>query len=105
DLARQVNAGYFGEEAFRLQRGRDDIRVRVRYTAEERSQIAELEGRRIRTPQGQEVPLHSVAHIEYGAGLSAIKRTDGMRRVAVTAEVNTNKANTDVIVSDMERVF
>lgn len=105
DLARQVYAGYFGEEAYRLQRGRDDIRVRVRYTTEERKQIAELEQRRIRTPQGFEVPLHSVASIEYGPGLSVIKRTDGMRRVAVTAEVNTNKANTDTIVSDMEQTF
>jgi multidrug efflux pump subunit AcrB len=105
DLARQVYAGYFGEEAFRLQRGRDDIRVRVRYTAEERSQIAELERRRIRTPQGNEVPLRSVADIAYGPGLSDIKRTDGMRRVAVTAEVNTSKANTDSIVRDMDRVF
>lgn len=105
DLARQVYAGYFGEEAFRLQRGRDDIRVRVRYTAEERSQVAAIEQRRIRTPQGHEVPLHSVAQVEYGAGLSDIKRTDGMRRVAVTAEVNTARANTDVIVSEMEQVF
>lgn len=102
DLARQVYAGYFGEEAFRLQRGRDDIRVRVRYTREERSQIAELAQRRIRTPQGYEVPLHSVADIEYGAGLTDIKRTDGMRRIAVTAEVDTSKANTDSIIADME---
>ncbi len=105
DLARQVNAGYFGEEAFRLQRGRDDIRVRVRYTQEERSQLAELEQRRIRTPLGQEVPLHSVADISYGAGLSDIKRTDGMRRIAVTAEVNTAVANTDEIVAAMEAGF
>lgn len=105
DLARQVYAGYFGEEAFRLQRGRDDIRVRVRYTAEERSQIAELEQRRIRTPQGFEVPLHSVAFIEYGPGLADIKRTDGMRRVSVTAEVNDDKANTGAIVARMEETF
>ena len=105
DLARQVHAGYFGDEAYRLQRGRDDIRVRVRYTQLERSQIAELEQRRIRTPQGAEVPLHSVANIEYGAGLADIKRTDGMRRVAVTAEVNTALANTDEIVFAMEEAF
>ena len=29
-LAKQIHAGYFGEEAIRLQRGRDDLRVRVR---------------------------------------------------------------------------
>jgi len=105
DLAQQVHAGYFGEEAFRLQRGRDDIRVRVRYTQSERSQIAELEQRRIRTPQGFEVPLHSVADIEYGSGLTNIKRTDGMRRIAVTAEVNTSKANTEEIVAAMEEEY
>lgn len=105
DLARQVYAGYFGEEAFRLQRGRDDIRVRVRYTAEERSQIAALEQRRIRTPQGFEVPLHSVAFIDYGPGLADIKRTGGMRRVSVTAAVNSHKANTSVVVADLEENF
>ena len=37
DLARQVYAGFYGYEALRLQRGRDDIRIRVRYTADERT--------------------------------------------------------------------
>jgi len=44
DLARQVNAGFFGQEAFRVQRGRDDVRVKVRYTQEERSRLAEYLG-------------------------------------------------------------
>ncbi len=39
DLARQVNAGYYGEEALRLQRGRDDIRVKIRITEDERSRV------------------------------------------------------------------
>ena len=42
DLARQINSGYYGNEALRLQRGRDDIRVKIRYTADERSRFAEL---------------------------------------------------------------
>jgi multidrug efflux pump subunit AcrB len=101
DLARQVYAGYFGEEALRIQRGRDDIRIRVRYTEAERKQIDELSQVRIRTPQGQEVPLMSVADVEYGPGLSNVNRTDGMRRVAVTAEVNPAKANANEIFEEL----
>ena len=103
DLARQVYAGYFGEEAIRLQRGRDDIRVRVRYTSEERTKVAEFEHVRIRTPQGREVPLLSVANVTYGPGYSSIRRTDGMRKVAIYAELDATKnVKPNEIISNFE---
>ncbi len=105
DLARQIYGGYFGEEAMRLQRGRDDIRVRVRYPGEERNQISELERIRIRTPIGSEVPLLSVAEISYGPGPAFIRRTDGRRRVKVTAEVNYSVANSSEIIADLGETF
>lgn len=101
DLSRQVYAGYFGEEAVRLQRGRDDIRVRVRYPAQERKTLSELEQVRIRTPLGKEVPLYSVADVRYGKGYSSITRVNGLRRVAVTAEVDTKKANAEEIIRNL----
>lgn len=101
DLARQVYAGYFGEEALRLQRGRDDVRVRVRYPEEERKQISEFESARIRTPRGNEVPLLSVADVEYGPGFSQIQRANGQRRVSVTAELDTATANANEIFADL----
>ncbi|MBI2423121.1 MAG: efflux RND transporter permease subunit [Candidatus Hydrogenedentes bacterium] len=104
-LATQVYAGYFGEEAVRLQRGRDDIRVRVRYTEEERGKIAEFERVRVRTPQGLEVPLLSVANIEYGPGVASINRSDGMRRIAVTCDVDTSRANAAEVVAELENNF
>jgi multidrug efflux pump subunit AcrB len=105
DLARQVYAGYFGDEAVRLQRGRDDVRVRVRYPEDERQQISEFENIRIRTPQGMEVPLLSVANVSYGPGYATITRTDGMRRAAITAEVDSVRANTNEILADVETNF
>ena len=101
DLARQVYAGYFGEEALRLQRGRDDIRVRVRYTEDERKTVADLDRVRIRTPQGFEVPLFSVADVKYARGYSSITRVDGLRLVKATAEVDSKRANADEILNDM----
>ncbi|MDM8523597.1 efflux RND transporter permease subunit [Desulfococcaceae bacterium HSG8] len=105
DLAKQVYAGYYGEEAVRLQRGRNDIRVKVRYTADERSRISDLEKIRIRTPKGHEVPLLSVAAVSFAPGYSTITRTDGMRRVAVSAGVDTNKANANEIFAALSKDY
>ena len=105
DLARQVYAGYYGDEAVRLQRGRDDIRIKVRYTANERRRISDFEKIRIRTRNGHEVPLMSVANISFAPGYSTITRTDGMRRVAVSADVDTNKANANEIFSELSSNF
>ncbi len=105
DLAGRIFSGYYGREALRLQRGRDDIRVKIRYTALERSRISDLSQVRIRTKNGYNVPLHSVADISYGPGYSMITRTDGMRRVAVSANVDTNKANAGDIFSELSSSF
>ena len=104
-LAGQIHAGYYGQEAMRLQRGRDDIRVRVRYPADDRNQVAELDRVRIRSPYGFEVPLLSVADIDYGPGFASINRTDGMRRVAVTAEVDSARANANDIVRELRTSY
>ena len=64
DLARQVRQAFYGEEAQRIQRGRDDIRVMVRYPRDDRRSLGDLEDMRIRTPDGGEVPFSlSLIHI------------------------------------------
>jgi multidrug efflux pump subunit AcrB len=105
DLAKQIYAGYYGEEAVRLQRGRDDIRVKVRYTADERSRVSDFERVRIRSPNGREVPLLSVADIWFEPGYSTITRTDGMRRVAVSASIDNKRANANEILSTLSADF
>ncbi len=105
DLARQIYAGYFGEEAVRLQRGRDDVRVRVRYSADERRRLSDLKQVRIRTPLGYEVPLLSVAEVTFAPGYATITRTDGMRRVAVSANVDNTRANAEEIIADLSNNF
>ncbi len=105
DLARQVYAGFYGEEALRLQRGRDDIRVKVRYTAEERSKLAELDQVRIRTPQGFEVPFYSVAQVSFERGYSDIVREDGRRIISVTAENDPRRANADEVLANIRETI
>lgn len=105
DLAQKVYAGFYGGEALRLQRGRDDIRVKVRYTNDERRRLSSLEQMRIRTPKGYEVPLTSVADISFAPGYATITRTDGMRRVAVSADVDANRANANEIFTEFKSDF
>lgn len=104
-LASQVNSGFYGNEAQRLQRGEHDVRVKVRYTQSERSSLEELESIRIRTPKGVEVPLQSVARIEYEPGFSTIRRTNGQRSLSVSAYVNTQVTNANEIFDDLNQGF
>jgi multidrug efflux pump subunit AcrB len=101
DLGRQVFSAYYGNEALRIQRGRDDIRVKIRYTEDERTRLSDFEQVRIRTPQGHEVPLLSVADISFGPGFATITRTNGMRRVEVNAQVDAKQSNAREIMGEL----
>ena len=102
DLAGQVNQGFYGAEALRLQRGRDDVKVVIRYPEAERRSLGDLDNIRIRTPNGSEVPFNEVATATLRRGFSVIKRTDRQRALSVTAEVDSTKANAERILADLE---
>jgi len=88
DLARQVRQGFYGDEVQRIQRGRDDIRVMVRYPEGQRKSLADVENMRIRLPNGTEIPFKTVAEVEYGRAYSTITRVDRKRVVSVSADVD-----------------
>ena len=92
DLGRQVRQAFYGEEAQRIQRGRDDIRVMIRYPPQQRRSLGDLANMRIRSPEGAEVPFGHVAHVERGRASSTISRFDRKRTVNVTASVSSGLA-------------
>ncbi|MEM1433077.1 MAG: efflux RND transporter permease subunit [Pseudomonadota bacterium] len=87
-LARQVRQAFYGEEVQRIQRGRDDVRVMLRYTEAERQSLGALENMRIRAADGSEVPFGTVATADLGRGFSSIRRADGRRVINITADVD-----------------
>ncbi len=101
DIGRQVRQAFQGEEVQRIQRGRDDVAVMVRYPEAERRSLAEVESMRIRTSEGLAVPFSSVASVEVGEGFSAIRRVDRQRVVTVTADVDVALGNANEIVEDL----
>ena len=90
DLARQARAAFFGVEALRVQRQREEVRVYARLPADERDAITDVEGYLIRNPSGGQVPLSHVASMSMGISPPSIRRQDGQRVVTVTAEVDEN---------------
>ena len=87
-MARQARSAFFGEEALRVQRGREEVRVYVRLPEDERNAITDVEGYLIRTPGGAEIPLSQVAVLQSGTSPPVIRRRDGQRVVTVTADVD-----------------
>lgn len=90
DVAMQVRQAYHGIDVQNLQRGEQDVKVVVRYTAEERSSLWYLENMSIRLRDGSNVPLLTVADIEYGEGASQIDRHNRRRIIRVSAKVDDN---------------
>ena len=87
-LARQVRSAFFGAEALRMQRGREDVAVYVRLPAADRDSIADVEGYLVRVPAGGAVPLSRVAEVSLASSPRSIPRRDGRRTVTVSADVD-----------------
>ncbi len=105
DLARQVRQGFYGAEAQRMQRGKDEVRVMVRYPEDERRSLGDLENMRVRTPSGDEVPFSSVAEATMGRGFSRITRINRKRVVNVRASVDKDTIEPFVVIKEISEEF
>jgi len=96
-VTRQVRDAYFGAQIQRIQRGRDDVRVMLKYPLAERKSVAQLGELLINTPNGGKVPLAHVAILVAGKSPSAINRIDRYRTVNVTADVDKQTTNMAIV--------
>ncbi|MCP4674999.1 MAG: efflux RND transporter permease subunit [Deltaproteobacteria bacterium] len=101
ELAAQVRGAYYGIEALRQQRGRNEIRVMVRLPRKERETLASVENLIIRTPAGGEMPLRQAAKVKHGRAYTTIRRTDGRRTIRVKAYVEEDQANTQEVLDSV----
>ena len=101
-LARQVRQAFYGDEIQRIQRGRDEVKVFLRYPKSERISLNNLEQMNVRVGNNVEVPLGQVALGELSSGYSTIKRTDRKRSINITADVDLTEANANEILARFE---
>ncbi len=101
ELGRQIRGAFYGAEALRLQRGRNEVKVMVRFPQTERRHLLDFTSMRIRTPDGGALPLDQAAFIEPGRGFSEINRTDRKRVINVSAAVDNTTANAEEILANL----
>jgi multidrug efflux pump subunit AcrB len=105
DLGRQIRGAFYGVEALRLQRGRNEVKVMVRYPEEERKSIGDLESMRLRTHDGVEIPFAQAAFVDEGRGFTQINRTDRKRVINITATVDNKVANAEEILTELKETL
>ncbi len=93
DLAETVRASFYGAEVMRLQRGRHEVKLMVRYPERDRKSLAALDEIRIRTDQENERPITEFAEFHVERGYSEINRVDQLRSITVTADIIEGQGN------------
>ena len=104
-LATQVRAAFYGFEAMKVQRGREDVKIMVRYPRAYRTRIYDVESMRVATPSGALVPFTEVARIKEGTGYASIVRKNQKRTVTVTADCDQAVTNSGNVMNDLSREF
>ena len=105
DIARQLRQGFYGEEALRIQRGKDDVKVQIRYAEKDRRSLYAIEQARIRTPDGRQIPLSEVAETTSSRAYSLIRRVDRKRVITVSSDIDEDIGNASTIVTDLKADF
>ncbi len=105
ELTRQIRQAFYGEEIHRLQRGKDEVKVMVRYPRAERDNQESLEEMKVRLPNGRELPFHEVATAESASSYATIYRAERQRAIRITGDIDRNvpNANANEIIATMER--
>jgi len=98
-----VRQAYYGEEVQRLPRAGQDVKVMVHYPLESRRSIESLKNFRVRTADGRQVPLLSVADLEYAPGIKRIQRWNGNRAARISADLKDNVR--EEIMQDLDENF
>ena len=102
DLGRQLRQAFHGEEVRRIQRGRDEVRVMLRYPESERDSVAGVRDMLVRRPDGGAAPIGEVAEITRQDDLSTIRRVDGRRTLTVHANVDPDLVSSADVLADVQ---
>ena len=105
DLAATIRASFYGEEVMRLQRGRHEVKLMVRYPSDERRSFAALDDIRVTGPDGVKRPVGELADVKVVRGYSEINRLGQKRSISVIADIDVAKSSltSTQVTADIEK--
>lgn len=101
EIATQIRQGFYGGQAQRLQDGKDELRVWVRYPKEDRINVGQLENMKIKTPNG-DYPLTELVDYKVERGPVSIQRYNGSREVRIESDLFDPYASVPPILARIE---
>ncbi len=102
-LGEQIRHAIHGLEVQRFFQDRDEVRVMVRFPSEHSRSLDALYQLPVRLPNGEIVRFNSVAEAYYTPGFAEITRQNRERIQLISADVYQEKANTEMILSDIRK--
>ncbi len=103
DVTTQLRQGFYGQEVMRLQRGRDEVKIWVRFPREDRVSLSQVENLKLRTPSGEYIPFKELATYRQARSMSVIRHESGMRSVNVYAGLDYSKNDLSVVLQELNR--
>lgn len=104
-ISKQIRSAFYGSTANKIMVNDESYEVNLKMSGNDRASISNLENFYIMSGNGERVPLDTVATISYVRGYAGIKRSDSVRTVTVTGDVDTRIANAADIISDTKNKF
>lgn len=101
-LGQQIRHAFYGAQAQRIQRGKDDIKIMVRFPKQERRSLHDLKQLTISTKNGTQIPITELANLDVISGFARIKRIDQKRVVNITADIDKTKGNSQLMIKEIK---
>ncbi len=102
DLTTQLRQGFYGQEVMRLQRGRDEVKIWVRFNKDDRISLSQIENLKILTPTGDYVPFKEVAEYKMQRSIRRIRHENGERSITVFANLDYSKNDLAVVLKELD---
>lgn len=101
NIGRQIRSFYYGSEAVKQQRGRNEVRAIVMLPKEERESFYHFTNMMIKAPNGSFAMLSDVVKAKEGRAYTTINRRNSQRVSTVESDV-TPPSEANLIIADMK---
>ena len=102
EVIQQIRYAFFGFEVQRFHRGKDEVKVWIRYDRAERESIQNLQDMLITTQSGNQIPLDEVVTYKISRGASSIAHLNGKRTANLSADLRNERDAVVNVLNDIK---
>ncbi len=101
-IANQLRSAFFGQTADEIQIGVENISIEVRLDKVQAGDLQQLANFPIIMADGSQLPLGTVATLDFQRNYVRIQRIDGLRTISVYGDVDNSKVSSASIISQFQ---